>query len=98
MNLSIVTAIQERQLIKLDYAPGERLVEPHAYGRNVHGNELLRAFQVSGASASGEHRDWKLFRVDRIDSLIVLEEKFDEPRPGYRRGDSAMEEEIFSQL
>ncbi len=90
MNYSMQNAINERRLIRLDYEPGQRLIEPHAYGLSSKGDELLRAFQVSGASASGVHHDWKLFRVDRINSLTVLNERFDGPRPEYRRGDSAM--------
>lgn len=98
MNRSIQTAIVERRLIRLDYDPGQRLIEPHAYGRSSEGNELLRAFQVNGASASREHHHWKLFRVDRINSMTVLTERFDEPRPGYRRDDSAMKGGILAQL
>lgn len=98
MKNSIKAAIDERRLIHLDYDPGLRLIEPHAYGLSSQGNELLRAFQVSGASASGEHHHWKLFRVDRISSMTVLEEKFDGPRPDYRQNDRAMPGRIFAQL
>ena len=90
MNRSIRAAIDERRLIELNYEPGYRLIEPHAYGLSKDGNELLRAYQTEGASASGEHQNWKLFRVDRITDLKVLDERFDDPRPGYRQGDSAM--------
>ena len=90
MNCSISAAINERKLIELDYEPGYRIIEPHAYGFSKDGNELLRAYQLEGASASGEHENWKLFRVDRITQLAVLDQHFDHPRPGYRQGDSAM--------
>ena len=76
MNRSIQTAINERRLIRLDYDPGQRIIEPHAYGSSNDGNELLRDFQVEGASASGEHHHWKLLRVDRINSMTVLDETF----------------------
>ena len=98
MNRSISAAINDRRRIKLDYEPGHRLIEPHAYGLSKDGNELLRAFQVEGASASGEHVNWKLFRVDRITQLAMLDERFDHPRPGYRRGDSAMKGGILAEL
>ena len=32
----------------------------------------------------------KQFRVDRINSLAVLEQRFDGPRPEYRQGDPVM--------
>ena len=98
MNRSISVAINERRLIKLNYEPGYRLIEPHAYGLSKDGNELLRAFQVEGASASGEHVNWKLFRVDRITQFAMLDERFDHPRPGYRQGDSAMKGGILAEL
>ena len=98
MDDRICTAIDEQRLLRLDYPPGARIIEPHAHGASRQGNELLRAFQTSGASASGEHVNWKLFRVDRIDSLEVLDETFPGPRPEYRRNDRAMKGGIFCQL
>lgn len=97
MNQTIVAAIQQQRRLRIWYDPGGRIVEPHAYGTGSSGQHLLRAFQTEGASASGEHANWKLFRVDRISSLEMLDETFPGPRPGYRRGDSAMQR-IFAQL
>ncbi len=98
MNQEIINAIKNKQLIRLDYEPGVRIIEPHTYGRNRNGNELLRAYQTDGASASGEQENWKLFRIDRIESLEVLSETFDGPRDGYTNGDSAMTSEIYAEL
>lgn len=98
MNTTLTNAVNDKQVLRIDYDPGLRIVEPHAHGENVHDNELVRVFQRSGASSSGEHKDWKLLRVDRIKSLEVLDEHFSGPRPGYRRGDKAMTKRIFAQL
>ena len=98
MYRAIETAIRDRKLITVNYPPGVRVVEPHAYGSNTDGSELLRVYQVSGASHSGEPTGWRLFRVDRIGSLEVLSETFSSPRPGYTRGDSSMTREIFAEL
>lgn len=98
MHELIIDAIEQRRVIELDYHPGIRFVEPHTYGISSDGNGLLRAYQTAGESASGEHVNWKLFRVDRIASLRVLDDSFDGPRPSYRRGDSAMKNGIFAQL
>ena len=98
MNAIIVKAIAERRAISLDYSPGSRTIEPCAYGVSADGHFLLRAFQTSGASASEEHIDWKLFRVDRIRSLRLLDQQFAGPRPGYRRGDRAMTRGVLAQL
>ena len=97
MNPIICQAIQERRLLRVNYTVGMRTVEPHAYGESASGNELLRAFQIAGPHADPGH-DWDLFRVDRITSIDILTETFPGPRPGYRRGDSAMKGGIFCEL
>jgi predicted DNA-binding transcriptional regulator YafY len=94
----ILKAIAEQRRIALYYHPGMRLIEPCAYGESSEGNRLLRAFQNSGASASGEHIDWKLFRTDKILRIELLEERFPGIRSEYRRNDKAMRRRIFGQL
>ncbi|MBI5115043.1 hypothetical protein HZA56_01060 [Candidatus Poribacteria bacterium] len=98
MNPVICEAIRERRLLRLNYHWGHRIVEPHAYGLNDNGHELLRVFQVSGASESGEHHGWKLLRVDEIHGLEILKEQFEGSRPGYKHGDKAMDQRIYCQL
>jgi hypothetical protein len=98
MNSSISIAIRERLKLQLIYDWGHRVVEPHAYGVGEEGQELLRVYQVGGASQSNEPIGWKLFRVDEIRSLQVLSETFSGARPGYKRGDKAMTRRIYAQL
>ncbi len=93
----LCAAIAARKVLRIYYEPGVRFIEPHAYGTSREGNGLLRAFQVSGASASGEHVHWKLFRTDRIESIEDADQTFDGPRPGYHRGDRAMAQ-IYCEL
>lgn len=98
MNSIICSAIQNQKVLRITYDWGSRTVEPHAYGLNDDDHELLRAYQVSGSSESGETRGWKLFRVDEISSLSVLEDNFEGPRRGYRRGDKALDARIYCEL
>lgn len=91
-------AIENRNILRLDYYPGTRIVEPHAYGLSSQGNPLLRAFQTEGASASNRPFAWKLFRVDRIADLLVLDSSFCAPRDGYAMNDVAMKGGIYAQL
>lgn len=93
-----VAAIRQRRTLLVNYAPGAREIEPHAVGVGADGQHLLRAFQTDGASASGEHINWKLFRLDRFGGPPKLAGKFPGPRPGYRRGDSAMKRGIIEEL
>lgn len=72
-------------------------MEPHAYGVAKAGNEILRCYQVGGASESGNAVDWKLMRVDEISALTILDRTFRGPRAGYKRGDKAMVQ-VYCQL
>lgn len=89
MNLIIADAIRNQNLLELRYHGYSRLVEPHAYGRDKIGDEVLRCYQVSGGSESGERAGWKLLKVRDVFSLVVTKDRFT-ARPEYRRGDKAV--------
>jgi hypothetical protein len=93
----LVDAIRDRSVVDLRYDWGHRRVEPHVYGLNKDGHELLRAFQTGGHSESRQRFGWKLFRVDEIQSLHVTGERFKGPRRGYNRADPAITQ-IYAQL
>lgn len=94
----ITDAIRKRWVIRLRYPPGERLVEPHAFGISAENNLLLRAYQIEGASESDEPVNWKLFRVDRIEQLEITKISFDASRPDYNPNDSATKRGIIARL
>lgn len=98
MNNSILEAINNRLVLAINYPPGRRVIEPHAIGYGTDGQVLVRAFQTSGASASGEPEHWKLLRLDRFLGAALAGGTFSGPRPGYKRGDSAMTRGIIAQL
>lgn len=98
MNNTIENAIRKRLRLTVNYAPGVRTIEPHAMGWSKDGNVLIRAYQTEGASASGEHEHWKLFRLDRMTSADTDGENFSGPRPEYKRGDKAMRGGIIAEL
>lgn len=92
MNALIAQAIEEKRRLRFRYNDKGRLVEPQCYGRGSKGAELLRAYQIEG----GDQRE-PLFDVARISELTLLDERFDQPGPNYKRNVSAMQE-IFRQL
>jgi hypothetical protein len=96
MNNIISQAILERRLLELRYSGYCRVVEPHAYGLSAEGDELLRCFQVSGGSESGESVGWKLLKVREVFSLCLQAHRFN-TRANYRRGDKAISH-IFEQF
>ena len=98
METQIADAIHERRRLQIEYFPGLRTIEPHALGYSQDQNLLLRAYQTEGASASGEHESWKLFRLERVGSLQPTDEIFDGPRPQYNPDDMAMKGGIIARL
>ena len=98
MLTAITNAIASRSRLTINYDPGVRIIEPHAVGYSNDGNILLRAYQTEGASASGEHAHWKLFRLDRMAAANDNGGSFDGPRPDYKKGDKAMKGGIIAEL
>jgi hypothetical protein len=96
MNPIISEAIQNKRILELRYHRYSRVVEPHAYGRDKSGEEVLRCYQISGGSESGERSGWKLLKVAEVSSLNITNNSFMR-RPDYRRNDKDMAY-IFCQL
>ena len=96
MNPTITQAIKEQKILELRYHDYARIVEPHAYGSNKTGDEILRCYQTSGGSESGERVGWKILKVREVISLHLINSKFSIRRE-YRRNDKAMAH-IFEQL
>lgn len=96
MNPTITQAIKEQKILELRYHGYARTVEPHAYGRDKGGNEILRCYQTSGGSESGEREGWKLLKVREVISLHLMNSEF-LIRREYKRHDKAMVH-IFEQL
>jgi predicted DNA-binding transcriptional regulator YafY len=90
--MSIASAIRNRKLLSFSYEGFAREVEPHCLGIDKKGHPALRAFQVAGGSESGEYVGWKMFHVNEIKNLRVLERTFLQPRQGYKRGDTGMKQ------
>jgi hypothetical protein len=80
---AICDAIRLKHVVRFTYHGGVRDVEPHVYGRDAGGSELLRAYQLRGPSRSGETAGWKMFLVEDISHLAVTFEPFTAPRAGY---------------
>lgn len=90
MNPTICRAIDSRAVIEFSYGGGHRVVEPHAHGISTAGNEVLRGYQVSGYSSSGNSPSWRLFDVSKITGLTVTTRTFPTNRPGYNPDDDGM--------
>ena len=96
MNAILSQAIQQTKVLELRYHGYSRIVEPHAYGRDKDGDEILRCYQTSGGSESGESVGWKLLKVREAFSFHLTDTSFSD-RPEYKRNDKAMNH-VFAQL
>jgi predicted DNA-binding transcriptional regulator YafY len=85
----IAAAIHERQRLSFFYDGHARVVEPHTFGVDRHGREMLCGYQTTGASTSGKPVGWKFFLIAKISGLHPTEEQFAMPRPEYQRNDGA---------
>jgi len=90
MNQNICSAIRDKRIITFYYDGGLRKNEPYCHGVTKKGNEVLRAFQISGYSRSGNPIGWKLFSVSKISNLKILDETFQSNRRDYNPNDHAM--------
>jgi hypothetical protein len=91
-------ALAAGKCLEFSYESYSRVVEVHAVGRSSEGSWLMRVWQVRGKSVHGERVGWKLMRLDEGFSAHILDEKSMAPRPGYKRGDSAMAGGIMCQI
>lgn len=96
LDSSICRAMFERTLLTLSFKYGTGVVEPYCFGRTKDGNDLLRAYQVRGASEGGEPAGWRLFRFEDIVAMAVSDEPFF-PRAEFRRNERVFEQ-IHCQL
>lgn len=81
----ITEAINNKKRLYVTYNGAQRLIEPHTYGYDSSGTLKLRAFQVS---VDPELNGWRMFSVNKMTEIKVIEEIFASPQPGYKREDS----------
>ena len=88
--ITVVHAIKNGEVLSILYGGGLRLVEPFTFGRLKSGKLMLRVYQISGFSRSGEPTGWKLLAFAEIISGVPTGSTFSGPRPGYNPNDSVM--------
>jgi hypothetical protein len=96
MNPTICKAIEEKRVLELRYHGYSRIVEPHIYGEDKNGDEIVRCYQLAGGSESGERAGWKLLKIKDV-FLIHLAETGFLPRLEYQRSDKVVRN-VFCQI
>ena len=87
----ICEAIRQRARLQFVYNGRSRVVEPYCHGVSTKGADVLRAIQVRGASSSG-FGFGKLWYIENMEDLRMLDETFTPDDPNYNPDDSAMKQ------
>jgi hypothetical protein len=85
---TIISAIQNKEVITFTYDGHPHEVEPHAVGVSRAGHKVLRCFQVRGHQQHDE--SWVLVPLSKIADLSTTEQCFSSVRSDYKSGDKGM--------
>lgn len=96
MNLEIIDAIQNQNLIEIVYEDQWQLVQPYCYGTKENNGECLIAFIVD-SDAFEAISNWNNYDLTKIDEMNVLKATFYNPGNSYEDWVSKMEE-IYAML
>jgi len=92
MRLQICEAIKRRRLLMFGYGDFVRVVEPHLFGVNSAGHEMLSAWLRPGHSRTDPDGGWRNYLTSEITNLQMLDETFAGPREGFNPADPRMQE------
>lgn len=97
MNQTIIDAIKNRCVLRIEYHGFYRLVEPHTYGVNALGHDVLSGYQTEGGSKSNASQGWKLLLVNEVRAIAMTDTAFQGARRDYVRNTETMQR-IYAQL
>lgn len=88
----LCVAIRRRSLVMFEYGDLIRVVEPHRFGINSAGHEMLSGWLRAGYSRSDPAGGWRNYLLSDVSALQVLDAPFAAARPGYTAHDPRMRE------
>ena len=88
----LCAAIRRRSLVMFEYGDLIRVVEPHRFGVNSAGHEMLSGWLRAGYSRSDPAGGWRNYLLSDVSALQVLDAPFAGTRPGYTAHDPRMRE------
>ena len=93
----LCAAIRRRSLVMFEYGDLIRVVEPHRFGVNSAGHEMLSGWLRAGYSRSDPAGGWRNYLLSDVSALQVLDAPFAGTRPGYAAHDPRMRD-IYCEL
>ena len=97
LHARICSAITRRSLVMFEYGDLIRVVEPHRFGVNRAGHEMLSGWLRAGYSRSDPAGGWRNYLVSDMHALQVLDAPFAGTRPGYAAHDHRMPQ-VYAEL
>jgi hypothetical protein len=97
LRAQLCAAIRRRSLVMFEYGDLIRVVEPHRYGVNSAGHEMLSGWLRAGYSRSDPAGGWRNYLLSDVHALQVLDAPFAGTRPGYVAHDPRMRE-VYCEL
>jgi hypothetical protein len=97
LRAQLCAAIQRRSLVMVEYGDLIRVVEPHRYGVNSAGHEMLSGWLRAGYSRSDPAGGWRSYLLTDVHALQVLDAPFAGTRPGYVAHDPRMRD-VYCEL
>jgi predicted DNA-binding transcriptional regulator YafY len=99
----LMDAIENKNVCRIYYegdttiVKGLRVIEPVCLGKSKRNNLVVRAWQRVGVSDTPDNiPGWRMFRLDRIETFVPLDEKFNEPKPNFNKNGDKDMIEIYS--
>ncbi|HEX5436064.1 MAG TPA: hypothetical protein VFW98_02820 [Gemmatimonadaceae bacterium] len=86
----LCAAIRARTLLIFGYGERVPIVEPHLYGVNSLGHEVLSAWLLPGHSRADPEGGWRTYLVNEMRNVQMLDQIFPQPRAGYNPDDQRM--------
>ena len=86
----LCAAIRRRSLVMFEYGDLIRVVEPHRFGINSAGHEMLSGWLRACYSRSDPAGGWRNYLLHEVSALQVLDAPFAGARPGYAAHDPRM--------
>lgn len=83
MYLTIFQSIEDSRLLHFHYDGYSRVVEPHLFGVDRRGRDVLYGYQVAGADMLGRHVGWKCYVAKDMHTILALDARFAGPRVSY---------------
>jgi hypothetical protein len=76
----LVIATLEHRVTRIRYNGHDRVIEPQLLGIHEAGEPMLVAYQIAGASQSGDLPGWRTFITTSVEAVEVIDEHFPGPR------------------